>query len=99
MLEFSGKDNIAEEGVAVDYAQMKQEKDARYKEYCETYADQLQLQGYIASLERDNEHLNDTETTTGRGARRVKKLIKINNKDIKMYNKALSKMPPVPEFK
>ena len=83
----------------MDYATMKQEKDARLKEYNETYADQLQLLGYIASLERDNEHLRDTETTTGRGARRVKKLIKINDKDIKMYNKFLSKMPEVPEFK
>jgi len=83
----------------MDYAEMKREKDARYEEYCKTYADQLQLQGYISSLERDNEHLRDTTTTTNRGARRVRKLIKINDKDIKMYNKALSKMPPVPEFK
>ena len=83
----------------MDYAQMKREKETRYEEYCETYADQLQLQGYIKSLERDNEHLRDTETTTNRGARRVRKLIKINDKDIKMYNKALSKMPPLPEFK
>ena len=83
----------------MDYAQMKQEKDARYKEYCETYAEQLQLLGYIKSLEKDNGHLRETTTTTNREARRVKKLIKINDKDIKKYNKALSKMPPVPEFK
>jgi len=83
----------------MDYATMKAEKDARLKEYNETYADQLTLLGYISSLERDNQHLRDTETTTNRGARRVKKLIKINDKDIKMYQKYLSKMPPVPEFK
>ena len=83
----------------MDYAQMKREKDARYEEHCKTYEEQLRLQGYINSLEKDNESLRDTETTTNRGARRVKKLIKINDKDIKMYNKWLSKMPPVPEFK
>ena len=83
----------------MDYAQMKQEKDARYEEYCLEYAEQLRLQGYIASLEKDNEDLRITTTTTNRAARRVRKLIKINDKDIKMYNKALSKMPPVPPFK
>jgi len=83
----------------MDYAQMKQEKDARYAVYCEEYSEQLRLLGYIASLEKDNEDLRITTTTTNRGARRVRKLIKINDKDIKMYNKALSKMPPVPEFK
>ena len=83
----------------MDYAQMKQEKDARLKEYNEAFADQLQLQGYIRSLEKDNEDLRITTTTTNRGARRVRKLIKINDKDIKRYKKILSKMPPVPPFK
>jgi len=77
---------------------MKREKDARYEEYCKTYEEQLRLQGYIASLERDNEHIKDTTVTTNRGKRRMKKLTKINNKDIKMYQKALSQMPPVPPF-
>ena len=83
----------------MDYAQMKQEKEARQKEYNEKYADQLQLLGYINSLEKDNEHINDTNATTFFGKRRLKKLLKINNKDIKMYKKALSRMPEVPEFK
>jgi len=88
-----------EECIKMDYAQMQQEKKARYEEYSNTYAEQLRLLGYISSLEKDNQHLRDTETTTNRGARRVKKLIKINDKDIKMYKKALKKMPDVPEFK
>ena len=83
----------------MDYAQMKQEKDARYKEYCETYAEQLRLQGYIDSLEKDNEHNRETATTTNRGKRLVKKFIKINDKDIKRYKKMLSTLPPLPEFK
>jgi len=83
----------------VDYAEMKQEKDARYKQYCEEYAEQLQLLGYIASLEKDNEHIGLATITTNREKRRQKKLIKINNKDIKKYNKALGLMPPVPPFK
>lgn len=83
----------------MDYAQMKQEKDARYKEYCETYAEQLQLLKFIASLEKDNEHIKDTEITSNRAKRRQKKLTKINDKDIKKYKKTLSLMPPVPEFK
>lgn len=83
----------------MDYAQMKQEKEKRQEEYNTTYAEQLRLQGYIDSLEKDNQHLRDTETTTNRGKRRIKKLIKINDKDIKMYKKFLSKMPPLPEFK
>jgi len=90
---------MAEEGIAMDYAQMKQEKEARYKVYCETYAEQLRLQGYIDSLEKDNEHNRLTTTTTRRGARMVKKFIKINDKDIKRYKKALSFLPPLPEFK
>jgi len=87
------------EGITVDYAQMKQEKEARYKVYCETYAEQLRLQGYIDSLEKDNEHNRLTTTTTRRGARMVKKYTKINDKDIKKYKKALSYLPPLPEFK
>jgi len=83
----------------VDYAEMKQEKDARYKAYCEKYADQLQLLGFIASLEKDIEHISIATVTTNREKRRQKKLIKINNKDIKKYNKMLSQMPPVPPFK
>ena len=83
----------------MDYAQMKEEKDARYKEYCKTYADQLQLQGYIDSLEKDNEHVGDPQKTNFWGRRRIKKLTKINDKDIKKYKKMLSKMPPLPEFK
>ena len=83
----------------MDYAQMKREKEERLAEYNKTYAEQLRLLGYIESLEKDNQNLRDTETTTNRGARRVKKLIKINDKDIKMYRKFLSKMPEVPEFK
>jgi len=85
----------------MDYAQMKREKEERYKEYCETYADQLTLMGYIRSLERDNEHLVDkvAEGTNNRGKRYAKRITKINNKDIERYKKILSKMPPVPEFK
>jgi len=83
----------------MDYEQMKREKEERLAEHNNTYAEQLRLLGYIGSLEKDNQNLRDTETTTNRGARRVKKLIKINDKDIKMYKKFLSKMPPVPEFK
>ena len=85
----------------MDYAQMKQEKEARYEEYCKTYADQLQLQGYINSLEKDNESIRETikTATVNRVKRHNKKLLKINDKDIKKYNKALSYMPPVPEFK
>jgi len=78
---------------------MKAEKDARYKEYCETYAEQLRLQGYIDSLEKDNEHNRLTTITTNRQKRLIKKFIKINDKDIKKYKKALRLMPPLPEFK
>jgi len=80
---------------------MKREKDERLRVYNETYAEQLRLQGYINSLERDNEHLKDTvnEGVSNRGRRRAKKLTKINDKDIKVYKKMLSKMPPLPEFK
>jgi len=82
----------------MEYSQMKSEKDARYEDYCNTFAEQLQLQGFIKSLEKDNEDLRITTTTTNREARRVRKLIKINDKDIKKYNKALKAMPPVPPF-
>ena len=87
------------EGMSVDYAQMKSEKDARLKEYNEAYAEQLQLLGYIKSLEKDNDDLREQTVTSNRVARRVRKLIKINDKDIKKYNKALKNMPPVPTFK
>ena len=83
----------------MDYAQMKREKEARYEEYCNTYSEQLRYQGYINSLERDNESLHDAKPTTGRGKRQVKRLVKINDKDIKIYKKVLSSMPPLPEFK
>ena len=85
----------------MDYAQMKQEKEARYEEHCKTYAEQLQLLGYIKSLEKDNESIREVirTATTNRARRHNNKLFKINEKDIKKYNKALSLMPPVPEFK
>jgi len=85
----------------MDYAQMKQEKEARYEEYCKTYADQLQLQGYIASLEKDNESIREVikTATVNKVKRYNNKILKINDKDIKKYQKALSQMPPVPEFK
>jgi len=83
----------------MDYAEMKRNKEARYEEYCSTYAEQLRFQGYINSLERDNESLYDAKPTTGRGKRQVKKLIRINDRDIKKYNKILKALPPVPQFK
>ena len=83
----------------MDYEQMKSEKDARFKEYSEKYADQLRLQGYINSLEKDNEPLYNAKPTTFLGRRRLKKLIKINDKDIKRYKKELSRMPELPPFK
>ena len=83
----------------MDYAQLKAEKEARLEKHNEQYAEQLRLMGYIKSLERDNESLNDAKPATGRGRRQVKRLLKINNKDIAKYNKMLRKMPPVPEFK
>ena len=83
----------------MDYAQMKAEKAARLEKHNEQYTEQLRLLGYINALERDNESLEEAKPTTGRGKRQVKKLMKINQKDINKYNKTLSKMPPVPEFK
>ena len=83
----------------MDYAQMKQEKEERYKEYCETYSEQLRLQGYIESLEKDNFHIKETEAVTNRQKRRARKLTKINNKDITKYKKILATMPALPEFK
>ena len=83
----------------MDYAQMKREKEERYEEYSSTYAEQLKFQGYINSLEKDNESLYDSKPTTGRGKRQIKKLIKINDKDIKRYKKVLSSLPLLPEFK
>jgi len=88
-------------GEVVDYAQMKLEKEKRYEEYCNTYAEQLQLLGYISSLEKDNESIMEAIKTaaSNRVRRHNRKLIKINEKDIKKYNKALSNLPAVPEFK
>ena len=85
----------------MDYAQMKKEKEERYEEYCKTYEEQLRLLGYIGSLEKDNESINEVIKTaaTNRIKRYNRKVLKINEKDIAMYKKALSKMPPVPEFK
>ena len=85
----------------MDYAQMKQEKETRYEEFCKTFADQLQLLGYIQSLEKDNENIRETikTATTNKSKRYNNKIIRINDKDIKKYKKALSKMPQVPEFK
>jgi len=83
----------------MDYAQMKLEKEARYKEHCEKYAQQMQLQGYIDSLEKDNNDIKESTITTRRGQRQAKKVMKINNKDIKKYTKMLSKLPHAPEFK
>jgi len=84
--------------VNMDKAQLKREKEARYEEYCETYEQQLKLLGYINSLEKDNENLRDITTTTNREKRHVKRLIRINDKDIKKYNKALGVLPAVPPF-
>jgi len=78
---------------------MKQEKEERYKEYQETYAEQLKLLGFIASLEKDNFHIGESEQVSNRQKRRAKKLTKINDKDIKKYKKILATMAPVPEFK
>ena len=93
-----GEINI-KEVAAVDYAQIKREKEARLEEYNKTYAEQLKLQGYIDSLARDNESISDTVITTNRQKRRAKKLTKINNKDINRYKKMLKAMPQVPPFK
>jgi hypothetical protein len=83
----------------MDYEQMKREKEARQEEYNDTYAEQLKLQGYIASLEKDNGNISDAAITTNREKRRARKLTKINDKDIKKYRKILSTLPPVPPFK
>lgn len=82
----------------MDRAQMRREKEARYEEYCKTYEEQLRFQGYINSLEKDNENIRDAEITTNRAKRRAKKLIRINNKDIKRYNRVLKALPPAPPF-
>lgn len=83
----------------MDYAQMKQEKEARFKEHSEKYALQIQLQGYIDSLQKDIDDVDESAIKTRRGLRQAKRVKKINSKDIKMYTKQLSKLPPVPEFK
>jgi len=83
----------------MDYNQMKAEKDARLAEYNEKYEPQLRLQRFIDSLEKDNDDIRSADITTGREKRRARKLIKINDKDIKMHKKALSKLPELPAFK
>ena len=83
----------------MDYAQMQEEKKKRYEEYCNTYSEQLRLKGYIENLENDNENIREAKPEKFFAKRHAKKLIKINDKDIKMYKKFLSKMPEVPEFK
>ena len=83
----------------MDYEQMKREKAARLEEYNNTYSEQLRFQGYINSLEKDNENIRNADITTNREKRRAKKLTKINDKDIKKYKKVLASLPPLPEFK
>jgi len=83
----------------MEKTQAQLDKEARLAEYNEKYADQLRLQGYIRALEADNENIRDTEIVTGRQKRRAKKLIKINDKDIKIYNRMLANMLEVPPFK
>ena len=77
----------------------KQEKEARLEEYNKTYEVQLQLQRYIKSLEKDIGDIEESLKTATRGARRLRKLIKINERDIKLYKKQLSVLPPLPPFK
>jgi hypothetical protein len=86
----------------MDYAQMKADKEARLEKHNEEFADQIRLQGYIESLEKDNEaneRIVNSESTPGKVRRSHKRFIAINLKDINRYKKMLSKMPPVPEFK
>ncbi|MDR2589469.1 MAG: hypothetical protein LBC71_00535 [Oscillospiraceae bacterium] len=77
----------------------KTAKELRYEKYCEDYPEQVRLMGYINSLEKDNANINDAEIITNRQKRRAKKLVKINNKDIKKYQKMLELLPQAPEFK
>ncbi|MCL2627902.1 MAG: hypothetical protein FWD44_04295 [Oscillospiraceae bacterium] len=83
----------------MEKTQAQLDKEARLAEYNNTYADQLRLLGYIRALEADNENIRDTQVVTNRAKRRARKLIKINDKDIKLYNKMLATMPEVPPFK
>ena len=83
----------------MEKTQAQIDKDTRLEEYNIKYADQLRLLGYIRALEADNESIRDTQVVTNRAKRRAKKLIKINDKDIKAYNRLLSNMPEVPPFK
>jgi hypothetical protein len=86
----------------MDYAQMKADKEARLEKYNEEFAEQIRLQGYIDSLEKDNEaneRIASSGSTSAKVRRSHKKFIAINLKDIKRYKKMLSKMPPAPEFK
>ena len=92
--EGTGKDNDT-----CEPCWRKQDKEARYEVYCSTYEQQLTLQGYIKSLEKDIEDIRESLKTATRGVRRLKKLIKINERDIVLYKKQLSVLPPVPPFK
>jgi len=83
----------------MEKTQAQLDKEARLEEYNKTYADQLKLLGFIRALEADNQNIRDTNVVTNRGKRRAKKLIKINDKDIKLYNRLLASMPEVPPFK
>jgi len=83
----------------MDYAQMKAEKDKRLEEYNQKYEPQLKLLRFIESLEKDNDDIRNAEITTKRQQRQANKLIKINDKDIKMYRKALKALPEVPPLK
>jgi len=83
----------------MEKTQSQLDKEARLEEYNNKYADQLRLQGYIRALEADNENIRDAQILTNRQKRRARKLTKINDKDIKLYNKMLSTLPEVPPFK
>ena len=77
----------------------QQDRDARYEEYCNTYEQQLTLNRYITSLNKDIENLHDVLQSATKGARRIKKLIKINERDVIKYKKMLETLPPLPPFK
>ncbi|MDR2599109.1 MAG: hypothetical protein LBC73_02415 [Oscillospiraceae bacterium] len=77
----------------------KTAKELRYEKYCEEYPEQVRLMGYITSLEKDNANIREADVITNRQKRRAKKLMKINDKDIKKYRKMLELLPQAPEFK
>jgi len=77
----------------------KQDKDARLEVYNTTYEQQLKLHHYIKSLEKDIADIEESLKTATKGARRLKKLIKINERDINAYKKMLASLPPLPPFK